>query len=46
VEEPPGHTCRPHGALGHLTASEYAQRGQTTASGAAEFQLRTVGKLG
>ena len=28
---------RPHGALGHLTPSEYANRGQRTAFGAADF---------
>jgi putative transposase len=33
---------RPHGALGHLTPSEYAERGQETPTGAAELELRTV----
>ena len=33
---------RPHGALGHLTPSEYAERGQKTASEVADLQLKAV----
>lgn len=33
---------RPHGALGQLTPSEYAERGQKPASEVTEFQLRAV----
>jgi putative transposase len=33
---------RPHGALGHLTPSEYAKQGQTDGSEAAKFQLAPV----
>ncbi|HVT26533.1 MAG TPA: transposase [Lacipirellulaceae bacterium] len=33
---------RPHGALGHLTPSEYAKRGQEYASEVAELQLRAM----
>jgi transposase InsO family protein len=33
---------RPHGALGNLTPSEFAERGQEQASEGAEFQLRSV----
>lgn len=36
--------CRPHGALGNLTPSEFAKT--ITTSEAAEFQLRPVGILG
>jgi len=33
---------RPHGALGHLTTSEYAQQAQTHGSEAANLQLAPV----
>jgi integrase-like protein len=33
---------RPHGALGNLTPSEYAKRGQDEASEGADFQLGSV----
>ena len=33
---------RPHGALGHLTPSEYAEQGQTHDTGAANLQLAPV----
>lgn len=33
---------RPHGALGHLTPSEYAKQGQTYDSEAADLQLAPV----
>ncbi len=33
---------RPHGALGHLTPSEYAEQGQTRGSEAADLQLEPV----
>jgi putative transposase len=33
---------RPHGALGHLTPSEYAEQGQTQNAEAAELHLRPV----
>ena len=33
---------RPHGALGHLTPSEYAKQGQTQRSKAANLQLAPV----
>ena len=33
---------RPHGALGHLTPSEFAKTGQKAAPEAAELQFKTV----
>jgi putative transposase len=33
---------RPHGALGHLTPSEYAEQGQTHGAEAADLQLAPV----
>ncbi len=36
------HDHRPHGALGHLTPSEYAAQGQTHGSEVAELQLAPV----
>ena len=33
---------RPHGALGHLTPSEYAAQGQTPTAGGADLRLAPV----
>jgi putative transposase len=35
-------TCRPHGALGHLTPSEFAQAGRKRTSQTTELQLSPV----